>query len=306
MHNSSGDNIIEFFEKRLSSNKKEYARIFEEVQSKFSPKSVANLLNYLLENSNEPKILDITLRLVNKYKYVDNFQSLYNFVANCTQVNYTELKVIAIKSLGAYKNKKALGVLLECLNDKNSNYKVRLAAADALGKIGDKSAFEPLSAIISDDNEKSSYVKETAVVALGMLGDSRALDVFGSIINAGKLFKEKFSFLKERIIEALARLDISEEGKAIEILKTGLMEPSSHLRIASIEALMNINNSQCYDLIYDRLKFDEDTEVRKNALVALYNITDKAVLDEVIQGDFPLELKDFAKNIMNEYEDSNE
>ena len=81
----------------------------------------------------------------------------------------TNLKVLAIKTISNYKDTSSLPALMYCLNNKDSNYKIRLASAEALGKIGDKNAFESLSNVVYDDKEKSAYIKESAVVALGML-----------------------------------------------------------------------------------------------------------------------------------------
>lgn len=195
-----------------------------------------------------------------------------------------------------------MNALLFCLDDKNSNYRVRLAAAEAIGKIGDKNAFEHLEKIVCDEDEKSTYVKESAVVALGMLGDNRAIDVFDAIMNTKQIFQEKFSALKERIIEAMSKLDISKNKKALDILKVSLMDESSQIRINTIEVLMNLNTKENYDLIYDRLKYDSDIEVKKNALIALYNLSDASILNEVIDGDYCVELKDFAREIIDEYE----
>ena len=127
------------------------------------------------------------------------------------------------------------------------------------------------------------------------------LGVFDSIMNTKQIFQEKFSILKERIVEAMSKFDISKNRKALEILKLSLNDSSSQIRINTIETLMNSNIDENYDLIYDRLKFDSDIEVKKNALIALYNLSDSKILKEVIENDFEIELKDFAKEILEQY-----
>ena len=149
-------------------------------------------------------------------------------------------------------------------------------------------------------------MKESAVTALGMLGDNRALDVFSSIINTKEMFLSKFSYLKERIIEAMTKLDVSKNKKAFDILKESLMDSSKQVRINSIEAIMNSNMPESYELIYDRLKYDDDFEVQQNALVALYNISDRRILDKVIKGEFSDELKIYAKELIDEYEENDD
>ena len=213
---------------------------------------------------------------------------------------------MAIKTICIYKDSSITPILLECLQDKNSNYRVRFSAADAIGKIGGKNAFEALSYVVSDEEEKSSYVKESAVVALGNLGDNRALDVFSSILSSKQIFLDKFTYLKERVVEAISKLDFSKDGRAFEILKKSILDSSAQVRINTIEALMNIENRESYDLIYDRLLNDKEFEVKKNALIALYNMSDRKILDEVLSGDFQISLKAVAQEILDEYEDSDE
>jgi hypothetical protein len=55
--------------------------------------------------------------------------------------------------------------------------------------------------------EKSVYVRESAAAALGMLGDIRAIDPLVSILETKKGFIDKFTFLKEKIIETLSKFN---------------------------------------------------------------------------------------------------
>lgn len=258
----------------------------------------------ILENSNDINQLKNVIKEINLTQKKEFFPLLIDFILrNHNNSDFLNLKVLAIKVVAKYKNPDALPCLLCALNDKNSNYKIRLAAAEALGNIGDKIAFESLVNIAKDDEEKSTYVKESAIAALGMLGDKRAINVFNSIINTKQMFLDKFTYLKEKIIEAMSKLEISKDEKALNILKTSLMDPSQTVRIAAIETLMNSNIKNSYSLIYDRLKFDDNFEVKKNALIALYNLSDRKILDEVIKSDdFDWDLKKFAKELIDEYE----
>lgn len=297
--------IISYLEEKLKKIKNNnYLVLFNDLEKQYKPKELIACYCYILKTKTDAKLLDATIRQVNKKKYIDVFPSLIDFILKPTKDNSVgNVKVLAIKTISNYKNKKALNALLFCLDDKNSNYRIRFAAAEAIGRIGDRNAFEHLEKIVCDEEEKSTYVKESAVIALGMLGDSRAIDVFDSIMNTKQVFQEKFTILKERIIEAMSKLDVGKNQKAVEILKTSLLDSSPQIRINAIEVLMNSNISENYKLIYDRLKFDSDLEVRKNALVALYNISDVSILNEVAQGDFDMELKDYAKQIIEKYEE---
>ena len=55
-----------------------------------------------------------------------------------------------------------------------------------------------------------------------MIGDSRALDAFVGILEAKKTFLDKFTFLKERVIEALNKIDFSSNKRAVAALKEAL------------------------------------------------------------------------------------
>ncbi len=294
--------IINYLEKKLSHNNN-YENLFEDLQNNLSPRDLINCYKYILENKKDVLLLNKTIRHINKTRYIDCMNFLIDFIRGENQ--NADLKVLAIKAVSNYKNTACVPVLLECLNDKNSNYKIRLASAEALGTIGDKNAFDSLSNIINDEQENSAYVKESAVVALGMLGDTRAIDVFDTIINTKQIFLDKFSYLKERIVEAMSKFDISRDKKAIEILKNTLLDNKPRIRISAIEAVSNSGFDCAYDLIYDRLIYDDDMEVKKNALVALYNLSDRKILDEVLHGEFDFELKKYAKELIDENEKNN-
>ena len=299
------NDIIEYLEKKMKPETN-FVSLFNDLEIKFKKNELSSLFNYILKNKHNIQLLNETIRRINKYRFVDNLNPLIDFILIQNPENdFLNLKVLAIKTISNYKSKAALQPLLFCLNDKNSNYKIRLAAAEALGKIGDKNAFDSLINVVSDETEKSAYVKESAVTALGMLKDSRALDVFDSIINTKQMFLDKFLYLKEKIIEAISNFDVSKDRKALEILKKTLSDSSPKIRISAIEALMNSECSENYELIFDCLKYDSDIEVKKNALIALYNLSDRKILDEVINGDFEGVLKDYALQLLKVYEDDN-
>ena len=304
MQNYFSENIISYLENNIARNNINYEIFFEDLKNNFKPRDVIECYGYILENKTDVKLLNSVIRSINKTRYIDSMPLLLNFISkDCESSEYCDTKVLAIKAVSNYKNTSCVPVLLDCLNNKNSNYKIRLAAAEALGKIGDMTAFDSLSNIASDEDEKSAYVKESAVVALGMLGDKRALDVFESILNTKQIFLDKFSYLKERIVEAISKFDISRDKKALNILKTALFDPSAQIRISAIEAISNSEFDCAYELIYDRLKYDDDIEVKKNQNLALYNISDRKILDEVSNGEYDVELKRCAKEIIDEYEE---
>ena len=89
-------------------------------------------------------------------------------------------------------------------------------------------------------------------------------------------------------------------------LKNSLMDRSPIVRINAIEAIMNSGEEDSVDLIRPCLK-DDDDDVKKNALIAIYNLIGRDILDEVIDlpsySDF---LKQEAQELIDEYESEND
>jgi len=296
------ENFNFIFNDYQNSDNKNFSALFSNFKDKYQNKDYAYCLNHILSNYLDIDLLNYTLKEISKLKSDENFPALIDFILiNSGDSAFSNLKVMAIKIIATYNNKNAIQPLLYCLNNKNSNYKIRFAAAEALGKIGDNAAYDSLKKVAMDEEEKSVYVRESAVVALGLLGDNRAFDVFDSIINSSQMFLDKFSYFKERIVEAIEKLESSSAGnkKALHILKTSILDKSPYLRITTIETLMNLNLDESYDLIYDRLINDDDFEVQKNALYALYNLRGDNILNEVLRGEFSPELKQCAQDVID-------
>lgn len=265
------------------------------------------IYNYMLQNVKNPDILMGVIKFTDAHRSASTLSLLVDLLLmktnNIQDVdNLINIRALCAKAISNYKDNSTVNVLLYCLNNKNENYKVRLACADALGRIGDKYAVVPLINVINDEEEKSVYVKESATFALGILGDVSAIDPLVAIMEAKQGFVDKFSFLKEKIVETLGKLSI-DNRKVLKVLKDALIDPSPMVRINAIEALMNSEYDEAEELIRTALK-DEDDEVKKNALVALYNLIGRDILDEV--NSLPVystSLKTEAKSIIEEYEE---
>ena len=97
------------------------------------------------------------------------------------------------------------------------------------------------------------------------------------------------------------QLNINNQ-KVFKVLKSSLLDSSPIVRINTIEALMNSEYEEAENLIRTALK-DEDEEVQKNALTALYNMIGRDILDEVIAlPSYSEGLKTEAQNMIDEYE----
>lgn len=273
----------------------------DNLESQYEETDLVNIYNSFLTLSKNQDILMYLVRCVDKYRQKSSLSFILDLLLN--KENSTNLRVMCAKASANYKNTDAVTPLLYCLNDKNEPYQVRLACADALGRVGDKYAVAPLITIVQDEEEKSVYVRESAAVALGMLGDLRAVDPLVSILESKKGFIDKFTFLKERVIEVLGKFNFHND-RVFKALEHALTDESAQIRINAIEALMDSEDDRAYDLIKTMLD-DLDDEVKKNALIALYNLVGKEILDEVIAdtkiySDF---LKQEAQSMIDEYEE---
>ena len=84
-------------------------------------------------------------------------------------------------------------------------------------------------------------------------------------------FFDKFTFLKERIVETLGRLGQYGDEKSIRALKNALSDDTARVRASAIEALSEIDDERVIPLIENMLT-DEDEEVARTAIFSLYEI----------------------------------
>ena len=275
----------------------------------YDSSQLVSIYNYFLMNIENIDLLVQIIKLTDAHRAASTLAVLLELLQIKTDAldeNLVKLRVMCIKAIANYKDNSTVVILLDCMNNKKEHYKVRLACADALGRIGDRYAVKPLINLVEDEEEKSVYLKESATFALGLLGDIRAIDPLVSILESKHGFLGKFSFLKEKIVEALGKLNCNNK-KVISALKNSLMDSSPMVRINAIEAIMNSEEEDAVELIRPSLQ-DDDDEVKKNALIALYNLIGRDILDEILE--LPIYsqyLKDEAIELINEYEvDENE
>ena len=308
----SAREIVFHIEDEIKKSHGDFEPLFCELKAQYDKDELSEIYSKLLGENKSPNFLRILIQEMDRLKHPKNLDDLIDFILDCDLKDfndtgeYINLKVLCIKAISNYKDIKAVTPLLYCLNNKNENYKFRLAAAEALGKIGDKNAVESLIDVVSDENEKSVYVRESAALALGMIGDSRALDAFVGILEAKKTFLDKFTFLKERVIEALNKIDFSSNKRAVAALKEALNDESPQVSINAIESLMNSNVDEAFDLIWKML-YDTDDEVRKNAVIALYNLEGKDALIRIISDEtLDVSCKEEAQDVLLEVDEDTE
>ena len=264
-----------------------------------------------MQKATDTDFLKLLIREIDTLRHPDNLDDLLDFllakeshaISYEDLNNFTDVRALCLKAISNYKETRSITPILYCLNNKKEHYKFRLAAAEALGKIGDKNAVESLIDVVSDEEEKSIYVRESAAVALGMIGDMRAVDPFLSILEAKKNFLDKFTFLKERVIEALGKIDFSSNHRVISVFKNALLDESPQVRLNAVESLMNSNCDEAYDLIKDML-YDSDEEVARSSVIALYNLRGEEALNEILElENIPYYCKEEARSIQEEEEE---
>lgn len=279
----------------------EHISLLREIESR-SEEDAVNILNYFLLLEINPDVLLYIIKTLAKYNNkssVDVFIEMLLWKEKFKQYtqnadDYLKVRCMLATALGNMKDNKAVMPLLYVLNNKGENYKLRLSCAEALGRIGDKYAVAPLIDVVSDENEKSVYLRESAAKALGMLGDFSAVAPLVTVLETKKGIIDKFSFLKEKIVEAIARLG-GRDDRTIKALKTALMDEASYVRAGAIEALSKIDDDRVLPLIEQMLD-DKDEEIVSAAITALYNLQDAEYLTKL------LERKNLSQQIREEIE----
>jgi HEAT repeat protein len=152
-----------------------------------------------------------------------------------------------------------------------------MAAASALGNIGDRRALDPLIAALEDEYWN---VKQAAAKALGNLGDSRAIRpliralgedkyAFARLAAASalsKLGEKKWEAIVKGDSEDYRRLGNSEDHRALEPLVKALKDKDRIVRKNAASALGNLGNKQAIDHLIKAYENDTDNNV-KTAIV---------------------------------------
>ncbi|MCG2718901.1 MAG: HEAT repeat domain-containing protein [Nanoarchaeota archaeon] len=146
---------------------------------------------------------------------------------------------------------------------KDSNWKVRWDAANALGRLGDKRAVEPLIKVLKDTDPN---MRVWAAMGLGNIGDERAVK---PLINA---LKDSNTGVRVRASEALERIG----EPAFEPLINALKDNSGDVRGWAAWTLGKIGDTKALDAL-EKLKNDTTTVKWGSRSKALNAIAEEAV-----------------------------
>ena len=197
---------------------------------------------------------------------------------------FLRVRCAVIKALGRLKNEKAVVPLMYILNDKDENYKVRLNVAEALGRIGDTYAVNPLINLVADDREDSVYVRESAAKALGMLGDMRAIKPLVQILESKRGIFNKFTFLKERVIEAIGQIGADPDKDTIRALKESFMDEAPSVRLSAVEAMSAMEDSSLIPTLLPMV-YDEEEDVAREAVRGIHGLGGHLELQKLLDDD---------------------
>ncbi len=207
-----------------------------------------------------------------------------------------KLRIAAVQALGRMGDDRAILPLMSLLNNRDENYRLRLTAAESLGRLGDSHATTHLVQILNDERENSLYLKESAVKALGMLGDIRALEPLIDALEAKRGFRDKFNYLKERIIEAIGRIG-RPTPKVTQNLLLALQDDAPSIRLAAIHALESIGDLSGLEPLMQAV-FDRDDDIALAAISAVYALGGESAIKSLLKSE---QLPQFIRDELESY-----
>ncbi len=179
----------------------------------------------------------------------------------------TRVRMFAAQSLGKIGSVKATDALLGALKDESGW--VRGRAAEALGQMNSKRAIEPLVQLLKDE---SRYARVHAREALMEIGESAAEPL-------AKALKDKNSNVRWQA--ALALGEIKSE-KAIRGLIEAIKDEDWMVRNEAAVSLAKINSEKALEPLLKALN-DKNCDVRKQAAWILGEMKSEKAMDSLIE-----------------------
>ena len=145
-------NEISLVEESLKASGGDFTTFFYGIREKYFKDELAEIFSILLQKSTDTEFLKALIKEINNLRHPKNLDDLLDFllvkdthaISGEDLNNFTNVRVLCLKAISNYKETRSITPILYCLNNKEEHYKFRLAAAEALGKIGDKNAVESL------------------------------------------------------------------------------------------------------------------------------------------------------------------
>ena len=174
----------------------------------------------------------------------------------------------AIQALGRLGDRAPLELLVQAADDDDSS--VRRAAIRSLGWQGERAPVEPLVQAADDGN---SRVRQAAIRALGRLGDHTPLELLVQAANDGN------SSVRQAALEAVGQLG---DRAPLELLVRAANDGNSSVREAAIQALGWQGERAPVEPLVQALG-DGHSRVRQAAIWALGRLGDHTPLELLVQ-----------------------
>ena len=162
--------------------------------------------------------------------------------------------------------------LLSILKDRARTAAERAGAADELGKLRAKVAFETFIQIVQDGSEPIS-LKYKSARGLGVLGDERAVSVLSAILTNQNADNHL------RIVSALALGNLGSEACVATLQRAG-GDPDSMIRFKVVEGLGRTHKKSALEFV-ERATADPDPHVQARAIHSLGELGDKSIIGNI-------------------------
>ncbi len=166
------------------------------------------------------------------------------------------LRVVCVDILGRIKDKRAVPVIIDVLNEKKMT--MRYNAARALGSIGEREAVPALIKLLGDNEWQ---VRFYTAEALGKIGDKSAAKPLANLLLIDSSEKVRFA-----AIEALDKIDGRTEYK---VVLEAFSDKDPKIRSYAIELSSSWMIREAVPAISNMLKNDRSSKVRASSAYAL-------------------------------------
>ena len=184
-------------------------------------------------------------------------------------------EVFYLHIMEVLSNLKGINPLISALKD--SDWRVRMGAAYALGKIKDSRAVESLISALKDSEWR---VREKAAKALGEIKDSRAVEPLISALKDESWWVRKAAAIALREINP-KWMETEEAKRKVPEFISALKDKDSDVRWEAAETLGKIKDPRAVEPLISALK-DESSDVRIAAAKVLGEIKDPRAVEPLI------------------------
>ena len=195
--------VVSMFVSHCVSTKPAQLEEEKKTQSYYQNQDLDTLQDFWLA-TNQYKAREVILKEFERRKAYNTLRSCYDITGWMMRresgQDRKNDKLFILGAFGRLKEQKAVPLLTELLEDKNSD--LRMVALDALGNIKDQSSVESIFPLLFENDQN---VRAQAIHTLGEIGDPRAI---GRI---SLLLADKDPFIRELAEANLKRLGASDE-----------------------------------------------------------------------------------------------